>query len=968
MTGFFHIPSAFGVLEERVIPALFENKSTKDPIRVWVAGCATGEEAYSVAILLFQYASTLKAPPKIEIFATDNDKHALDYAKKGVYTPGIQGQMSQYCLSRYFMQDGEGYAVVPEVRGAILFSSHDVLIDNSFQSFDLITCRNLLGYLDHASQTQIVTFFHHSLRPGGHLFLGDAEFAESLPGQFVPIDKRFKIFRLSPEDDTARSDEYEDADGDTVTDGSNVVDQSIAHELTEPLMPNGVVNGDDTLPDVDFPPVYHDANDPIAIDTPYMVDADNGKNGVFAPQATLSVTTPVLEMPEQEKRANHSETHNEPLLSVSLLQEVLVKQYAPPSLLVDSAYEIIEHTEHLARVFEVTETNLIEVYLNKLPDYDRLRIEEAIKQVILDQKVEKPIKIESLVDGEIGNYSSILVKYVQDPGGGEGYAQLVFQEKEVEGGTSQVQSNVSLFDTNNIANANGQQDKREPDRKAAELEEAYLGVFSGAPFPILVHAEGGKIIVSSPAWHQMAGVEEAEVETISDWIKRVRGQRLSLKDSSLKVAYEEKGVVCISIHTTYGDTKLLAFHSYFLGKDSQNRKLTLTMAVDITNYPGHMGVGITPEVADFGLAAKKAFLANMSHEVRTPLTSMIGFADYLVDKMTGQDVQFARYISESGNRLLETLNTVLRIASSDNIKQTIKYELVDVTQEVQGIIEFFKPQAEQYGLPLKMIVEHPARGLMDRPALRRIIINLVGNALKYTLDGDVNVVVGGDANTVIVSVEDTGMGISEEFLPFVFDRFTQESKGQSRSNSGCGLGLAIARQYVEMMGGAIHVESQQGAGSQFTIQLPTRIEELREHEGGHGAEEHEEEVQAKPRILVVEDNVDTQELLLLILQDKYHVTVTSNVTETLQVAKKQNFDAVLMDLNLGGRRTGFELIVEMRKMAPYEDTPILAVSALPIGVIRKQLIREGFNGYIAKPFTRARIHDALAGLLRGIES
>ena len=170
MTGFFHVPSAFGVLEEKVIPALFEGKSSNDSIRVWVAGCATGEEAYSVAILLFQYASTLEAPPKIEIYATDNDKSALDKAKNGVYPKSIEKDMSDICLSKYFVRDLLGYAVSPEVKGAIIFSSHDVLIDNSFQSFDLITCRHLLGYLDQSSKTQIITFFHHSLKPNGFCF------------------------------------------------------------------------------------------------------------------------------------------------------------------------------------------------------------------------------------------------------------------------------------------------------------------------------------------------------------------------------------------------------------------------------------------------------------------------------------------------------------------------------------------------------------------------------------------------------------------------------------------------------------------------------------------------------------------------------------------------------------------------------------------------------------------------------
>jgi CheY-like chemotaxis protein len=197
-------------------------------------------------------------------------------------------------------------------------------------------------------------------------------------------------------------------------------------------------------------------------------------------------------------------------------------------------------------------------------------------------------------------------------------------------------------------------------------------------------------------------------------------------------------------------------------------------------------------------------------------------------------------------------------------------------------------------------------------------------------------------------------------LPFVFDRFTQETKGEGRSYAGCGLGLSVAKYLAERMGGTIAVESQLGVGSKFSVRLPIGSPDsgravFGENSARAGA--------VKRRLLVVEDDLDTQELLLLMLRDRFDVSITSNATEALQRAQQDDYAGILMDLNLGGSRSGFELLADIRRLEGYPSIPVLAVSALPIDVIRKQLIKSGFNGYIAKPFTRARIFDALDSVL-----
>ncbi len=1155
MTGFFHVPSAFGVLEEKVIPALFSDKSSKEPIRVWVAGCATGEEAYSVAILLFEYASTINASPTIEIYATDNDQESLNIAQSGLYTGAIVDQMSSVCLNKYFLPEGEGFSLKPEIRKAVHFSSHDVLIDNSFQSFDLITCRHLLAYLDQTSQSQIVTFFHHSLRPNGFLFLGDAEFAQSLPSQFESVDNVFKIYqlndaeakyhidsiiddeeeedtlpKLSPESEAMISEEihkkiseehgdgllvkpmaemqveaeldeaeigteslsvqpqveekalvdeetliveeaiFEDEalieDDDTPTlpvlgtaienvldsgspaetesgplfsvedpeedfvdlnleplndlsDDGLFVDESPAEDVLEVVEPgenhlleqelveadlpepeevsddfdldeglletavsNFMANEDslagdsgmDALPELDHGRVDdaltevdesgedRQQQEVVEAMAEHLVEARvSGQGSEDGGFASISVDSPFTEESTSVSRQRPEPSHE--ILS-QLHRSVMLQDYAPASLLIDRSFRILDHTGRIDRVFDISHSDLTKDYLDKLPDFYRLNLEETLNQIFHEQ--DKNAVPTLHLPGLPGKKDVLLeMQFMSSPDPSLEIVHVLFKEKQhvkqkQEGAT---EDTVSFFASpagvgSQVNGTFGGEVSK------GTFEDDFFRSVRTSPFPMLLHIEGGNIIELSKPWIEMAGVTKDEAPTISAWTKRVKGQRLRLKDSKLKESYHERGVVCISIRNKMGDTKLLAFHSTYLGLDNKGRKLTLTMAVDITNYPGHSGMGITPEVADFGVAAKKTFLANMSHEVRTPLTSMIGFADYLSDKLTGQDVQFARYISESGNRLLETLNAVLRIASLDGSEQVMRHEMLDVTVEAQGVLQLFKPYAEQYGIPLKLVVEQPAKAKIDRAAFRRILSNLLGNAIKFTPEGEVTITVNSDVDSVIVEIEDTGIGITDEFLPFIFDRFAQESKGQGRAYSGCGLGLSICKQLVEAMEGTIQVETEAGVGSKFTVRLPKEPNQRSQSTGViTSGPAHGDQQENRPQILIVEDNTDTQELMLLILRDKYNVTITSNATETLAIIQQRTFDAILMDLNLGGRRTGFELIRELRQVNAYQTIPVLAVSALPIGVIRKQLIREGFNGYIAKPFTRARILDALEGVL-----
>jgi two-component system CheB/CheR fusion protein len=195
VTSFFRDPEAFDVLGKSVIPAMLKDKGAADTIRVWVPGCATGEEVYSIAILLREHMDAMRTPPKLQIFATDIDEPALGIARAGRYPEQAVENVSADHLKKYFVVDDVSYVVGKSIRDLCLFSSHSVVRDPPFSRVDLISCRNLLIYLGPDFQGQVIPVFHFALRPGGYLFLGTSENVTRHGDLFAPMEKKQRIFQ-----------------------------------------------------------------------------------------------------------------------------------------------------------------------------------------------------------------------------------------------------------------------------------------------------------------------------------------------------------------------------------------------------------------------------------------------------------------------------------------------------------------------------------------------------------------------------------------------------------------------------------------------------------------------------------------------------------------------------------------------------------------------------------------------------
>ena len=194
VTRFFRDPDAFKALEAALFERFSSEPDPADPLRIWVPGCATGEEAYSVAILLKEAISRSGRHRPVQIFATDIDEHAIEVARAGVYPETICGDVSEERLAQHFSREDGGYRVTKDLRETCLFTTHDLIKDPPFSKLDLITCRNLMIYFEPQLQQRVLTTFHYALRPGGRLFLGPSESVSQQSRLFEAIDKRHRLY------------------------------------------------------------------------------------------------------------------------------------------------------------------------------------------------------------------------------------------------------------------------------------------------------------------------------------------------------------------------------------------------------------------------------------------------------------------------------------------------------------------------------------------------------------------------------------------------------------------------------------------------------------------------------------------------------------------------------------------------------------------------------------------------------
>ncbi len=390
--------------------------------------------------------------------------------------------------------------------------------------------------------------------------------------------------------------------------------------------------------------------------------------------------------------------------------------------------------------------------------------------------------------------------------------------------------------------------------------------------------------------------------------------------------------------------------------------------------------------ADAANKAKTEFLANMSHEIRTPMTAILGYAEVLCDLVASVEhdeeyVEATRSIQRSGKHLMMIINDVLDLSKIESGKFSVEHKRCMILHTVRDVFTTLRMSAARKGLGMGVVflTPFPVWVLSDEYRVRQILINLVGNAIKFTHEGSVSIELWADERTLRLAIRDTGVGITRSEISELFDPFVQLDASVSRRHEGTGLGLTISRHLAQLLGGDIAVESVPGRGSVFTLTIPRDCpartpmrSALPEMSGDRG--------RARPgagggqagggcgRILLAEDGRDNQRLIeRLLRKEGYEVVIVENGQEVLGAvaADPDGFDLVLMDMQMPVV-DGYTATSELRAMGV--DLPIVALTAHAMDGAREACLEAGCDEYATKPIEREELFAVIHRLIADRDS
>ncbi len=399
---------------------------------------------------------------------------------------------------------------------------------------------------------------------------------------------------------------------------------------------------------------------------------------------------------------------------------------------------------------------------------------------------------------------------------------------------------------------------------------------------------------------------------------------------------------------------------FFIVKDSQGRTIkTFGANQDITERKQVEKELIkAKEKAEESDRLKSAFLANMSHEIRTPMNGILGFAQLLKepDLTSEEKKQYIKQVEKSSDRMLNIITNIVIISKIESGQMEVSLSKTNLNQQIEKIYTTISPDAERKGLQFSVRATLSSSESIiqtDCEKIFTILTNLVDNALKFTDHGSIELGYEQKDKHLVFFVKDTGDGIPDDKLELIFDRFRQGSESMTRNYEGAGLGLSIAKAYVEMLGGRIWLESELGKGSVFYFSIPYHVESEKESLSKDDSSGLNNEQQRKDlKLLIVEDD-ESSELFLseaLELYCREILTATTGIEAVNICRNNPDLDLVLMDIRMPGM-DGYEATRQIRQF--NKEVVIIAQTAFGLSGDREKAIAAGCNDYISKPVNMA---------------
>lgn len=494
----------------------------------------------------------------------------------------------------------------------------------------------------------------------------------------------------------------------------------------------------------------------------------------------------------------------------------------------------------------------------------------------------------------------------------------------------------------------------------------------------LVHDTAGQILFWHPGWEAFIPNCQTEIKNINELLDLDENQSMN---NSYWDQLQEKGRFAgdLCIRNAYPETVFLSLtatklktqdaNMVFLVAENQTSLRKVEQELELATRLSDLNLSRlhktltdlqkAKQTADESVRVKESFLANISHEIRTPMNGILGFSEVLLKWMPQvTERKYLEAIKTSAENLMTIINDILDVSKLESGTFTLDEYPFDVIQILQQIRHLFELRIQEKGLKFNLrIPEKIPRFLYGDPGrLNQILVNLVGNAIKFTPKGSIGLsleVLEFLPNEVRLKfvVSDTGIGISQEEIPMVFETFRQLETGYQRSFQGSGLGLSICRQLVDIQGGKIWAESEKGVGTRFYVELsfplasPAEIKKQKVESRGGAL------LPQRQHILVAEDNPINTLLAAKILEDAgFAVTLAGNGREAVEALKSNKPDLVLMDIQMPVM-DGYEATRLIRSLpGSLGSIPILATTAHATDSESQKCLEAGMQGFVSKPF------------------